>query len=92
MRRLGIVAAAAFLSAPALAICQSAVQVGTVTSDPEKDTLGFRCVLDDVTQTSLPSGVLRQKMVQIGVRTGQPEKDTFGYALAPPRLADSLPR
>jgi hypothetical protein len=79
-----IFAATAFVlaaAAPALAQCGPAVQVGTLTSDPEKDTVGFLCEANAVTRTSSVTGTPRLEIVQVGARTREAERNTFGYAV-----------
>lgn len=66
---------------PAQATCTSAqaVQVNSLSGDPERDTFGLTCRPLDVDRTSSLSSVAREQIVQIGASTGTAEKDTFGY-------------
>jgi hypothetical protein len=82
MRTLSTPAATALFllaAAPGLADCDR-VSVGTITREPEKDTVGFLCVPERVTQTG-SVGWAPGKIVQVGVRTGDAERDTFGYVV-----------
>jgi hypothetical protein len=59
------------------------VQIGDMTDDPEKGTVGRSCVSSDIEHTASlsPSRVFYQLPVHsFGTEFGNPEKDTFAYA------------
>ena len=73
----------AALSTEAVAICGGAssepVQVGAISSDSEKGTLGLICSSQNPERTaSIPSAALGP-VVAIGAVSGNPERDTYGY-------------
>jgi hypothetical protein len=59
------------------------VQIGGMTDDPEKDTIGRSCVSSDIEHTASLSAsrVFYQLPVHsFGTEFGDPEKDTLAYA------------
>lgn len=57
-------------------------QVGTRSSDPEKNTLGFSCNVSNAATISSATAMTQrvQQVRQVGSVTGDLEKDTLGFA------------
>jgi hypothetical protein len=66
---------------PALAGCGSTQvhQVGAISGEPEKDTLGLICNTSDVERTGSIASRSPGELLQVGMSTGEAEKDTLGY-------------
>ncbi len=65
----------------ALAGCGSTevIRVGVLSSDPEKDTLGFACGATEIDRTGSIFSAPRGEVLQVGASMGEAEKDTLGY-------------